>query len=216
MNILALNTAFAALDGAVIVGETCRVENKVRMSRGQEGALPAFVETLLAEASLGFDDIDRLAVVTGPGSFTGIRVGVSYMRGLAMVLDVPCIGLSSLEAGVPDGKEGSGLAVMQAQRRPPGQTWWAQQILDGIGVGDVQELNLEQLAGLISEGTDRVFCAEGDDVLVIEASERWRLWAPSACLAGRKVAGLEPAAHPPSPVYARAPDAVLPGTSSRR
>mgnify|MGYP002626729361 CR=1 FL=1 len=43
-------------------------------------------------------EIDRIAVTTGPGSFTGVRVGLSFARALALALGIPCVGVSTLEA----------------------------------------------------------------------------------------------------------------------
>ena len=56
------------------------------------------VEAALAEAGIAFADLDRIAVTTGPGSFTGVRVGIAAARGLALALDIPAVGVGSLEA----------------------------------------------------------------------------------------------------------------------
>ena len=56
------------------------------------------IEAVLAEAGIDFDDLDRIAVTTGPGSFTGVRVGVAAARGLALALDIPAVGVGSLDA----------------------------------------------------------------------------------------------------------------------
>jgi tRNA threonylcarbamoyladenosine biosynthesis protein TsaB len=50
----------------------------------------------MAEAGLAFADLDRIAVTVGPGSFTGLRVGLSFAKGLGMALDIPVVGLDSL------------------------------------------------------------------------------------------------------------------------
>ena len=55
-------------------------------------------EDLLKNAEISIKDIDRLAVAQGPGSFTGIRIGISTVKGLAWALDKPCVGVSTLEA----------------------------------------------------------------------------------------------------------------------
>ena len=59
------------------------------MARGQAERLVPMLEEMLAEAGLGWRDLDALGVCTGPGNFTGIRISVSAARGLALALDVP-------------------------------------------------------------------------------------------------------------------------------
>lgn len=55
-------------------------------------------QSLLANAGLSMADVDVLAVAHGPGSFTGLRIGVSLVKGLAFERDLPCVGVSTLEA----------------------------------------------------------------------------------------------------------------------
>jgi tRNA threonylcarbamoyladenosine biosynthesis protein TsaB len=67
-------------------------------ARGQAERLPSDLAALLSSESVSLDDIDLLAVATGPGSFTGLRVGIATMQGLAMAIGVPLIGVSALDA----------------------------------------------------------------------------------------------------------------------
>ena len=75
-------------------------------------------EDMLKNAELGLEAVDLLAVAQGPGSFTGIRIGVSMVKGLAWALEKPCVGVSTLEAMAWHGLAAGGLIcpVMDARR----------------------------------------------------------------------------------------------------
>ena len=75
-------------------------------------------EDLLKNAELRLEDVDLFAVAHGPGSFTGIRIGVSTVKGLSWALDKPCAGVSTLEAMAWNGLAAGGLVcpVMDARR----------------------------------------------------------------------------------------------------
>lgn len=124
----AVALVIAAADGERVVS---RAEP---MQRGHAEALMPMIEAVLAEAGAGFPDLLRIAVCTGPGSFTGIRVGVAAARGLALGLGVPAIGVGRLEAlaaqaatGAPaqvrvQGAQGAAYAQdFDAAGRPEGQ-----------------------------------------------------------------------------------------------
>ena len=68
------------------------------MEKGQAERLMPLLEELLREAGLGWSDLTRLAVGTGPGNFTGVRISVAAARGLALGLGIPSIGITRLEA----------------------------------------------------------------------------------------------------------------------
>ena len=183
MLILAINSAEAACDIALVRNARVLAETKEEMTRGQDGRLPGLVTELLAAASVELTDLDRLAVVTGPGSFTGIRIGVSFVRGLALALDIPALGLSSLEAGLPPEMIGPARAALPAQKRPPDRTWWTQELQQGLGVTEIVEVAEDML-----------------DMRDLETA------TPRAAWAGLKAVGLSPDAYPPKPAYARAPE----------
>lgn len=102
----ATNVATSALvDGDEVLGE--------RVSRAQ--TLLEDVDALLRQAGAHPSDLDRLAVGLGPGSFTGVRIGLAVARGLALSLELPGSGVSTLAAlaaGAPDA-----LPVIDAKRR---------------------------------------------------------------------------------------------------
>ena len=75
-------------------------------------------EDMLKNAELKLQDVDLIAVAHGPGSFTGIRIGVSTVKGLAWAADKPCVGVSTLEAMAWHGLAAGGVVcpVMDARR----------------------------------------------------------------------------------------------------
>ena len=75
-------------------------------------------EDMLKNAELSIKDVDMIAVAHGPGSFTGIRIGVSTVKGLAWAADKPCVGVSTLEAMAWHGLSAGGYIcpVMDARR----------------------------------------------------------------------------------------------------
>ncbi len=98
MKILALdsteNTAAVSLtDGKTLIGSTVINAGKSH----SELLLPA-IESLIKASGLNFSDIDLFACSSGPGSFTGVRIGVSTVKGLAFGYGKPCIGVSATEA----------------------------------------------------------------------------------------------------------------------
>lgn len=82
-----------------------------------ETMLP-MIENMLSKSALTIDDVDAFAVSEGPGSFTGVRIGVSLIKGLAFDKNKPCIGVSTLEALAKnlDGIGGFVVPVMDARR----------------------------------------------------------------------------------------------------
>ena len=82
-----------------------------------ETLLPA-IEEILSRAGITASDIDLFACTTGPGSFTGVRIGVATLKGLAFGKNIPCVGLSSLEALAKNARELDGIIcpVMDARR----------------------------------------------------------------------------------------------------
>ena len=61
-------------------------------------SLPQLSKKIISNASLGFEDLDAICISAGPGSFTGLRVGMSYAKGIAMALDIPIIPVSTFDS----------------------------------------------------------------------------------------------------------------------
>jgi tRNA threonylcarbamoyladenosine biosynthesis protein TsaB len=99
MNVLAFDTCLGAVSVAVLSrcpeGTLMRDAFEIR-DRGHAERLMPMIAEVMAEAGLAFADIDRIAVTTGPGSFTGVRVGIAAARGLALASGRPVVAATSL------------------------------------------------------------------------------------------------------------------------
>ncbi len=100
MTVLAIDTAdrlcaVALLDPA---SGTVLAQRSPEIGKGHAEILLPLIEEVLAEAGIAYRAITRIVASTGPGSFTGIRVGLAAARGMALALGVPAIGISSLQA----------------------------------------------------------------------------------------------------------------------
>lgn len=96
--LLAIDTAAPRLALAVL-RDGDRVDTLVEdMATGQAERLFPALEELLSRAGVTYKDLTRIAVTTGPGSFTGLRIGLSAARGLGLALSIPVVGIPSLLA----------------------------------------------------------------------------------------------------------------------
>jgi tRNA threonylcarbamoyl adenosine modification protein YeaZ len=100
MRVLAIDTALAACSAAVLDVDSITVlaSERLPMVRGHAEALMPLVADVMRRADLAFTAIDRIVVTTGPGSFTGLRVGIAAARGIALAADKPAFGVSTLSA----------------------------------------------------------------------------------------------------------------------
>ena len=205
MLVLGINTVADVCEAALVDGGRVVAQISEPMTQGHDARLAPVVQQVMSEAGIAFNQLDRVAAIVGPGSFTGVRVGVAFARALGMTLGVPTIGVSSLEAldGLP--REGKVLGVLAAKRRPPHRSWWAQQI--GAGRADDEAGELDE-AGIVALATGvDVVCGEAGDLPEMPA--RIVAARPSAVAAAR-FAALLPAGDFPAarPIYVREPDAA--------
>jgi tRNA threonylcarbamoyladenosine biosynthesis protein TsaB len=100
MRVLAIDTALASCAAAVFDSAASVVVafEAVAMERGHAEALMPLIARVMDSAGCEFADLDRIAVTVGPGSFTGLRVGISAARGLALAAGKPAVGLSTFAA----------------------------------------------------------------------------------------------------------------------
>jgi tRNA threonylcarbamoyladenosine biosynthesis protein TsaB len=104
MLVLAIDTALAACSAAVLdtaqgtLNGGILASESLPMVRGHAEALMPLVARVVKVSGLAFADFDRVVVTTGPGSFTGLRVGISAARGLGVATGIPVVGVSTLSA----------------------------------------------------------------------------------------------------------------------
>ena len=84
---------------------------------GHSERLGGFVRDAVAEAGGGFEALDRIGVTVGPGSFTGLRVGLAFAQGLGAALDLPVVGVSTLDALARSAEAGAAAAALIDARR---------------------------------------------------------------------------------------------------
>lgn len=201
--ILAIETTLARCSVALVAGERVWAEDSVPMVRGHAESLAPMVRAAVGEAGVGFEGIGRIAVTTGPGSFTGVRVGLAFARGLALALDVPIVGLSSLEVlALGEGESG----------------WRAGAIPNADGVFfALFEDGLPRIAPSRLAWDEALACVTGRAVGVTgpaagkfagqdgtETGGQFLEDAPSVVALARLAAGRDPAAFPAAPLYLRA------------
>lgn len=98
MRILAIDTALEACSVALIDGDAVVAREHQAMVRGHAEALMPMIARLRDEAALDFATLDRIAVTVGPGSFTGLRVGIAAARGIGAAAAKPVVGITTLAA----------------------------------------------------------------------------------------------------------------------
>jgi tRNA threonylcarbamoyl adenosine modification protein YeaZ len=100
MRVLAIDTALEACSAAVLdsARQGIAAHESIAMQRGHAEALMPLIARVMERAGLDFASLDRIAVTTGPGSFTGLRVGLAAARGLGLASGKPVVGLTTLAA----------------------------------------------------------------------------------------------------------------------
>lgn len=218
MNILAVDTALSACSVAILMDKRT-VVRRIDMARGHAEALMPLLAEAMAEAKLGYGDIDRFAVTVGPGTFTGVRVGVSTVRGLMLTTDRPAVGVTTLEA-LSETARSSGsyrscplLIAMDARR----DEIYAQ-VFDeaGIATSDPMVIGIEALLADLPADIDTVFGSAARAVADAAAGTGREMTAlgtdtaPDPLAIARIARDREAKIWPefaPKPLYLRAPDA---------
>jgi tRNA threonylcarbamoyladenosine biosynthesis protein TsaB len=224
MNVLAFDTCFGAVSVALrwhdAHGQVQLREAYEERSAGHAERLFPMIAAVVEGAGLPFAAIDRIAVTLGPGTFTGVRVGVAAARALALALGKPVVGITSLAAMAHRAEEqlgqrlgGRQLVVAVDARRA--MLFVQRFAAGGAETGEALLLTPEETALLIGQEGAVVV---GSGAAALASAVRGRGREAEACLPGlqphaRTLAEIAPALEPVAPVvplYLRAPDAKPP------
>jgi tRNA threonylcarbamoyladenosine biosynthesis protein TsaB len=216
MLILAIDTALDACAAAVLDTGTSKLiaMESQAMKRGHAEALMPLVGRVMKDAALPFAALDRIAVTTGPGSFTGLRVGLSAARGLALAAGKPVVGLTTLSAFaapvVSEDGEGPVISAIDARHD---QVYF--QVVSGNGsslirprVGKIEEalaasqFGAPHLVGNAARILADRWAKDAQPPVKVDAQAApdisWVAWLGAAVI---------PNTAPARPFYLRAPDA---------
>jgi tRNA threonylcarbamoyladenosine biosynthesis protein TsaB len=216
MLILALDTALDACAAAVLdtrAGKLIAVESQ-SMKRGHAEALMPLIARVMKESGLPFAALDRIAVTTGPGSFTGLRVGLSAARGIGLAAGKPVVGLTTLSAyAAPVVSESGDNPVISAIDARHDQIYFQVVSHDGSTLVRPKVAPIAEALEAAQFGAPHLV---GNAAAIL--ADRWpsdspppfkveALAAPDIIWVAWLGAAVDPATAPPKPFYLRAPDA---------
>ncbi|MBE1205767.1 tRNA (adenosine(37)-N6)-threonylcarbamoyltransferase complex dimerization subunit type 1 TsaB [Aminobacter carboxidus] len=183
------------------------------LGKGHAEHLMAVIEEALTQAGKTYADLGRVAVTTGPGSFTGVRVGVSAARGFSLALKIPAVGVTTLEALAYEARHALGpmkvLAALDAGRE---ELHAALYDADGKALREPAVLSLAEAVEIASStplalaGTAALLIANA--VGVDKALQLGPISATADIGTYARLAAGKPGdGERPKPIYLRAPDA---------
>jgi tRNA threonylcarbamoyl adenosine modification protein YeaZ len=213
MRLLAIDTAAnlcaaAVLDTAPGGGSFRAVRD---IGKGHVEHLFEVIGQSLSMAGCGYGDLGRIIVATGPGSFTGLRVGISAARGLALTLGIPAIGVSTLDAIAAEAAAlYPGRAVLAAIDARRDEAYWSIHDASGSRSAGPGVITIADLAGRIA-AEPPVLAGNAARIVAEAAGIANPEFGPETATADiLTYAGLGAAALPsgkPRPLYLRQPDA---------
>ena len=214
MRVLAIDTALEACSAAVLDTDGKTVNESLPMIRGHAEALMPLIERVMRKAATTFAALDRIAVTTGPGSFTGLRVGISAARGIALASGKPAYGLTTLAAyaapHVAEDDRSTIVVAIDARHQnvylqvfgPGARTLVAPRI---ASIADAVHAASGERVRIIGTGADMLMAAWPADRPAPTKVENRR--APDVVWVGRMAMAVDEPPGPPKPLYLRAPDA---------
>jgi len=206
MIVLALDTAQNACSVAVLDGDRTLASATEPMQRGHQERLAPMVAEVMADAGVAFDQLDRIGVTVGPGSFTGLRVGLAFAKAMSLALDIPCIGVGTLEALA--GQTGFVVSAIDAKR----DQIYLQIFQDGVALTSPEGVDLGTAAARLTElwsGGAATIIGTGAPLLegVIADARIDARDFPDIIALARLIQCKPALASRPQPLYLRAPDA---------
>jgi tRNA threonylcarbamoyladenosine biosynthesis protein TsaB len=211
VRLLAVDTCLDACSVAVIDGERTLAAVTEPMSRGHQERLALLVSGTMDRAGLTFAELDRVAATVGPGSFTGLRVGLAFAKGISQALSIPLVGVGSLPA-LAAGRAGLVCAAVDARR---GQIY-LQIFRDGSSLMAPDALTVETAAARLAE-----LAGDGPALLIGSGAPLLSALLPTATVetppgpdpveVGRLAMAVRDPVPVARPLYLRTPDAKLPG-----
>ncbi len=212
--ILSIDTCLGASSVAVLDGERVLAARSEPMTRGHQERIGVLARETAAEAGIAFADLSRIGVTVGPGSFTGLRVGLAFAKGLATALSIPCVGVNTLES-LAFGARGFAAAVIDARMSQV----YIQVFADGVSLMAPDALGLGEAAARLAElysGGPATLIGSGAPLLADALPGATVLTPVSADpVAVARLAAAKPTpSHSPRPLYLRAPYATLPAAQT--
>ena len=213
MIILSIDTCEAYCSASIVKDENSLAHYSEKIGRGHAEKLLPAIEQLLIDANLHWADLEKIAVISGPGTFTGLRIGLSVARGLALSLQIPCVGMSALECLALQADSEGAIHACIAGR---GETSYYQQFQkssDGAitTCTDAASLKHSDIAKFISNNDNSLVIGSGADNLADITQTLLHRFINCPCdtiTLGIASRNLDAASNPPDPHYLRAPDAA--------
>jgi tRNA threonylcarbamoyladenosine biosynthesis protein TsaB len=218
LKILAIDTALQAVSACVLEegADTPVVSETIAMQRGHAEALLPLLDRVMAAIEGGFAALGRVAVTVGPGSFTGLRVGIAAARAIGVARNIPVVGVSTLAALAAPlilaQKPGLVAAAIDALH---GNVYFAAFGPDGRAIVPPRLATARDAVRLLGAGPIRI-AGPGAPVLAIEARAAHSLaevvgnvGAPDIAFVARLGLLADPATTPARPLYLKAPDVKL-------
>ena len=208
MKTLIIDTALNACTVVAAEGARVAAARTEVMTRGHQERLAGMARDVMTAAGWTYEALDRIAVTTGPGSFTGLRVGLAFAQGLGLALDRPVTGLSTLEALAGEAADADEVVVWALIDARRGQVY-AQGFRGGAPLDPPAALDLEAAVRRIeASGPDVVLTGSGAALTAIPGARRIARDTPTP-EALAVLASARPET-PARPLYLRAPDATPP------